>query len=235
MRCERGPELPLPGRKIGTWGYDLADGTLKDPGQRYDLMSYCGPQWVSDYTYEGAQSFLENNPPSPQSLPQEEGLLFSGYLLGDRAVLNPPLRSAASPEGRPSPYRLEVDGREYQVFVLEDSLGALHFQAKVPLGSWSRVALREGGRVLAERARGLTPLAEPQVSLREEAGSLLVRWTGYPFLSLVYVAPDGERTPLGLWHRGGESRFSLEGLPPGGEFEVELSDGLGVRVLRFPR
>ncbi len=229
------PNYPYPDGKIGTWGYDLADGTLKDPDQYRDLMSYCGPQWVSDYTYEGAQSFLENNPPSPQSLPREEGLLFSGYLLGDRAVLNPPLRSAAPPEGRPSPYRLEVDGREYQVFVLQDSLGALHFQAKVPLGSWGRVALREGGRVLAERARGPTPLAEPQVSLREEAGFLLVRWTGYPFLSLVYVAPDGERTPLGLWHRGGESRFSLEGLPQGGEFEVELSDGLGVRVLRFPR
>jgi hypothetical protein len=33
------PHYPYPDGKIGTWGYDLADGTLKDPGQRYDHMS----------------------------------------------------------------------------------------------------------------------------------------------------------------------------------------------------
>jgi len=49
------------------------------------------------------------------------------------------------------------------------------------------------------------------------------------------VAEDGTRTALGLWHRGGESRFALEGLPQGGAFEVQLSDGLGVRTLVFPR
>jgi hypothetical protein len=84
------PYYPYPDGKIGAWGYDLASGALKDPNQYYDLMSYCGPQWVSDYSYQGAQSFLENNPPSPQSLP-EEGLLFSGRIRGDEVVFNPPL------------------------------------------------------------------------------------------------------------------------------------------------
>ncbi|GAB5602887.1 hypothetical protein FJNA_14120 [Thermus sp. FJN-A] len=228
------PSYPYPGGSIGTWGYDLADGTLKDPATYKDLMSYCGPQWVSDYTYEGAWSFLERNPPSPQSLP-EEGLLFSGRISGDQVIFNPPLRLPVAPEGRPSPYRLRVDGREYPVYVLEDSEGILHFQARVPLGPWARVALYREGVLLGEVTGGVRPQAEPRVDLREEGGFLVVRWTGYPFLSLFHVAEDGSRTTLGLWRRGGEARFSLEGLPPGGAFEVQLSDGLEVRTLVLPR
>lgn len=228
------PYYPYANGQIGTWGYDLDDGALKDPAGYYDLMSYCGPQWVSDYTYQGAQAFLEANPPSPQSLP-EEGLLFSGRILGDQAVFNPPVRLAVDPEGNPSPYVLQVDGKEYPVYVLEDSEGVVHFQAKVPVGPFGHVALYREGRLLAEVSGGVRPQAEPQVDLREEGGFLVVRWTGYPFLSLFHVAEDGTRTALGLWHRGGESRFALEGLPQGGAFEVQLSDGLGVRTLVFPR
>ncbi|BCZ90222.1 M66 family metalloprotease [Thermus thermophilus] len=224
------PYYPYANGQIGTWGYDLDDGALKDPAGYYDLMSYCGPQWVSDYTYQGAQAFLEANPPSPQSLP-EEGLLFSGRIAGDQVAFNPPVRLAVDPEGNPSPYVLQVDGKEYPVYVLEDSEGVVHFQAKVPVGPFSHVALYREGRLLAEVSGGV----RPQVDLREEGGFLVVRWTGYPFLSLFHVAEDGTRTAFGLWHQGGESRFALEGLPQGGAFEVQLSDGLGVRTLVFPR
>jgi hypothetical protein len=228
------PYYPYPDGKIGAWGYDLASGALKDPNQYYDLMSYCGPQWVSDYSYQGAQSFLENNLPRPQSLP-EEGLLFSGRIRGDEVVFNPPLRLAVAPEGKPSPYRLRADGVEAEVYVLEDSEGTLHFQARLPLRDWSRLALYREGILLKEVARGLGPQAEPTAELREEGGFVRVRWTGYPYLSLIHVAPEGNRTTLGLWHRGGEARFPTEGLPPGGWFEVQLSQGLGVLTFLFPR
>ena len=228
------PNYPYPNGSIGTWGYDLASGTLRDPSERYDLMSYCSPQWVSDYTYEGAQRFLEQNPPRPQSLPQA-GLLFSGRIRGDEVVFNPPLRLAVAPEGKPSPYRLRADGVEAEVYVLEDSEGTLHFQARLPLRDWSRLTLYREGILLKEVARGLGPQAEPTAELREEGGFVRVRWTGYPYLSLIHVAPEGNRTTLGLWHRGGEARFPTEGLPPGGWFEVQLSQGLGVLTFLFPR
>jgi len=35
----------------GIWGNDLTAGTLKDPARHHDLMSYCPPYWVSDYTF----------------------------------------------------------------------------------------------------------------------------------------------------------------------------------------
>jgi PKD repeat protein len=228
------PYYPYPDGKIGAWGYDLASGALKDPNQYYDLMSYCGPQWVSDYNYEAVQSFLENNLPRPQSLP-EEGLLFSGRIRGDEVVFNPPLWLRAAPEGRASPYRLQVDGLSLPVYILEDSEGTLHFQALAPVASFRQIALLRDGTLLKEWVQGPRPQAEPQVELREEGLSLVVRWQGDPFLSVFHVAEDGTRTALGLWHRGGEARFALQNLPPGGAFEVQLSDGLRVRRYLFPR
>ncbi|TBH21227.1 hypothetical protein [Thermus thermamylovorans] len=73
------------------------------------------------------------------------------------------------------------------------------------------------------------------MNLREDEGWLRARVQGYPFFSLFHVAEDGSRTTLGLWHRAGEAPFALEGLPPGREWEVQVSDGLEVRVLRFAR
>ena len=231
---------PYAGGKIGTWGYDLANGSLKDPSQLYDLMSYCSPKWISDYTYEGAQAFLETYPPKPLGLPQE-GLLFTGRIQNGEVVLNPPLRLKAAPEGEPSPYRLlaEAPGQpspfEVPVYTLLDSEGILHFQALLPVGTYAKVRLYLGANLLKEVAAPLVPLAEPQVSLVEAGGFLTARVQGYPFFSLFHVAEDGSRTTLGLWHRAGEVPFALEGLPPGGEWEVQVSDGLEVRILRFAR
>ncbi len=45
------PNFPHSNAQIGEWGYDFFEGTLKDPGEYVDLMSYCEPAWVSDYTY----------------------------------------------------------------------------------------------------------------------------------------------------------------------------------------
>lgn len=50
------PNYPYSGGLIGVWGYDSRSGSLQDPSRCADIMSYCDPQWVSDYTY---QAFLE--------------------------------------------------------------------------------------------------------------------------------------------------------------------------------
>ncbi|MFM9420922.1 M66 family metalloprotease [Thermus scotoductus] len=232
------PNYPYAGAKIGTWGYDLANGSLKDPSQFYDLMSYCGPQWVSDYTYEGAQSFLETSPPAPLSL-MEAGLLFSGRIRDGEVVFNPPLKLNAAPEGKPSAYRLRAEGPggplEVPVYILKDSEGTLHFQARLPLNPYTRVGLYLGSQLLKEATLPLLPQAEPQVELKEEGGFLLVHIQGYPYFSLFHVSSDGTRTALGLWHRAGEVRFALENLPAGGQWEIQLTDGLNIRILLFPR
>ncbi|MEO1230690.1 MAG: hypothetical protein AAFZ18_17475 [Myxococcota bacterium] len=36
---------------IGVWSYDITDGSLKSPSGFKDIMSYCEPEWISDFNY----------------------------------------------------------------------------------------------------------------------------------------------------------------------------------------
>ncbi|MCP3974957.1 MAG: calcium-binding protein [bacterium] len=45
------PAFPYTGGWIGNWGYDIADGSTYDPTVYVDLMTYCSPEWVSDFSY----------------------------------------------------------------------------------------------------------------------------------------------------------------------------------------
>ena len=46
------PFFPYPDGTLGTWGFDSADQTLRQPDQFGDLMGYCWERaWVSDYTF----------------------------------------------------------------------------------------------------------------------------------------------------------------------------------------
>jgi len=44
---------PYPGGKIGVWGFDSVNHELLDPQLYGDVMGYCTPDWISDYTYAG--------------------------------------------------------------------------------------------------------------------------------------------------------------------------------------
>jgi len=50
---EGNPDLnyPYEGGDIGTWGYDIYTGAAYDPAVFKDLMTYCGPEWISDYSF----------------------------------------------------------------------------------------------------------------------------------------------------------------------------------------
>jgi hypothetical protein len=47
---------PYAGAKLGTWGYDSRKKKFYDPAATTDIMGYCDPKWVSDYTYKGLLS-----------------------------------------------------------------------------------------------------------------------------------------------------------------------------------
>ena len=47
------PAFPYPDGSIGVWGYDFEGGGLVSPSTP-DVMSYCGPRWISDYHFTGA-------------------------------------------------------------------------------------------------------------------------------------------------------------------------------------
>lgn len=43
---------PYSGGGIGVWGFDLTTSTLISPNDYTDMMGYCDPTWISDYTYD---------------------------------------------------------------------------------------------------------------------------------------------------------------------------------------
>ena len=45
------PYYPHGGGGIGAWGYDASRGKIMNPSDFADFMSYCDPNWISDYTY----------------------------------------------------------------------------------------------------------------------------------------------------------------------------------------
>lgn len=49
-----GPDeaYPYPDAGLGSWGYDFQTRELFDPATHVDFMSYCSPDWISDYNYQ---------------------------------------------------------------------------------------------------------------------------------------------------------------------------------------
>jgi len=45
-------KYPYAGGKIGSWGYDGRTQALVSPSKSYDFMSYCSPEWISDYAFD---------------------------------------------------------------------------------------------------------------------------------------------------------------------------------------
>jgi hypothetical protein len=46
------PEYPYDGAGIGSWGYDVLTEEIFSPGEFVDMMSYCSPDWISDYNFQ---------------------------------------------------------------------------------------------------------------------------------------------------------------------------------------
>ena len=84
---------------IGSWGYDFQSSMLVDPSTP-DLMSYCDPEWISDYNFTKAfnhrlrteQSRPMVQPPRARSL-----LIWGGVNEGGDLFLEPSFVVDASP------------------------------------------------------------------------------------------------------------------------------------------
>ena len=91
------PSYPYPDGSIGAWGYDFNDGgRLVDP-RTNELMSYCGPDWISDYYFTSALRFRLDDadsvglraPPPVASTATRSLLLWGGIDLDGVPYLEP--------------------------------------------------------------------------------------------------------------------------------------------------
>jgi hypothetical protein len=63
---------PYSGAITDVWGYDSRKQTFFDPETTKDIMSYCEPKWISDYTYSGLIDRVATLSTSPLVLSADE-------------------------------------------------------------------------------------------------------------------------------------------------------------------
>lgn len=235
------PSYPYANGRIGTSGWNGSQ--LLSPTQWVDLMSYCNPGWVSDYTYEGVRDFMaRGNEFEPGAmLPSVVGddvVMFAGRLTPRGVVLADPQRfhgrTTRAVEASTAAVVLTlVDGRVVRVpveLVATSEGDELHFVTVVRWpGEWLAWAVEREGAVNAQRT-ALADAFAPKFQVERVGASVLVTWTGARTAMVAHVAPTGERTTLTVEARGGRVTLS----PPSAEGHLELSFSDGVRTFRSP-
>jgi len=151
------PNYPYPEGGIGSWGYDARTGSLLDPARYADIMSYCSPVWVSDWTY---QAFVERvaavNGVTAQSLaitptPTEQWYVL---LMGPTgAHWGIPYRTAKPAFGTPASARvLAEDGSaitSVAVYATATSLPGVHsYLVPPPRAGWHSIEISGGTPVV---------------------------------------------------------------------------------------
>ena len=88
------PSFPETDGSIGAWGYDFREDGRLVPPSRPDLMSYCGPRWISDYHFTNALRYRLHTA-APEGLsslvatPARSLLLWGGVGAGGAPFLEP--------------------------------------------------------------------------------------------------------------------------------------------------
>ncbi len=230
---------------IGQFGFDLTRMRIWTPGApdlAKDLMSYCGPKWLSDYTYKALYADQRAHGAAGAGAGAGDCLLVRATLGGEASTqLLPAYVINSWPEGltSSSDYVLAVLGEageviaRYPVLVAEASeLGIRHraIYARVPLPSRPAAALQllRAGRPVATRPLVSSEKAQALgVSVRTDTG-IVVHWAGASAPALVrYTVDDGlSWTTVGLDALGGELRLDGNSIPAGARLEVVLADTL---------
>ena len=80
------PTFPWPNAAIGAWGYDPRDGGSLVPPDWADLMSYCPPEWISDYYFTNSLRYRLRDEGAPARVPRAAAtrtLLITGFIAAD--------------------------------------------------------------------------------------------------------------------------------------------------------
>jgi hypothetical protein len=99
------PDYPYPNANIGKYGIDVDERALREPGEWKDLMSYCGPEWISDYTYTGILDYRQGQGGNSTKRSLANGqdtaepvLLVWGSIADGKVTLEPAFEIDSSPK-----------------------------------------------------------------------------------------------------------------------------------------
>jgi hypothetical protein len=198
------PFYPYPQGRIGRYGFDITSQTLRPPTAYYDIMSYCNPLWISDYTYSRVMTFRAALG-TPKAHDPAPAVLVWGRIEDGRVLLEPAFELVTAPSlpetsGQYRVEALDASGRTIFSYSFEpqrhgDGDGA-HFAFAVPV-TWSAgdgpatlrvvgpqgvAASRSSAAAAAVAGAGIPlPVAS---AVRPTAAEAIVRWNAdvYPMV-----------------------------------------------------
>jgi hypothetical protein len=239
------PNYPYANASIGQYGLDISKSRIWSPvapDNTKDLMSYCGPAWLSDYNYQGLYNNQRAVGLSVNDLPVTNSLLIRATVKGDGAPTLLPaysLRGSPTLVTAPTDYAIELLDQQGNVIASdavtlleaeENGIVAHSIHAVVPRPAQPIAKLRvlRSGRLVAERVfNRLAPRLAAQVTVEQATHVLTLHWGEPDVPALVrYTVDDGKSwTTLGLDVLGGGLTLDPRLLPGGaGRFEITLAD-----------
>lgn len=189
------PDYPYPNANIGVTGYDILGNRLRRPQNFSDYMSYCSPNWTSDYTYRAILDWRTGDPLAASAgepgavamAAPEHGVLLWGASNSRGVMLNPAITMTAPPAlpaagGSQQLRGLTADGRVLFELAFEGTAvphaadpDERHFAYFVPLsiedaGALARVELAapQGYALRAARAGAARPMADRERGVTTE-------------------------------------------------------------------
>ncbi|HEX2251068.1 MAG TPA: hypothetical protein VHH32_12030, partial [Gemmatimonadales bacterium] len=102
------PLYPQADGSIGSYGLDVATATLKRSSVR-DIMGYCDPKWIGEYSYRGVMNYRIAHPlvaSSGSATAAQPAILIWGRVRDGEPILEPAFQLTTAPRlpTRPGPY-----------------------------------------------------------------------------------------------------------------------------------
>jgi hypothetical protein len=242
------PNYPYVNGIIGQFGYSFNNSQLVQDTIP-DLMGYCDPAWISDYTYQGllysqaavaAQNavteitnnvFVRVNIDDSGTASLQPIYFFSGAQSNAPGTSEFTVQFVAADgaiiDEQPLPVlRAEEEGIQVQ------SVSGVLAMPKAPV---STIRLLHKGALIEELALAATAAQpEAQVQAEQSGDQLLISWGNPQTPALVrYTADNGENwITVGIDVLGGSLSHDLDSLPPGDlRFEITLAGSSDTAVL----
>jgi hypothetical protein len=240
------PSYPYSGASIGQYATDIRSATnisFYTPSDHVDMMSYCSPEWISDYTYKGLYNNQRTYGGALLSTTADH-LIFRASLGADDTVAFAPTYMFATQSASSAPadsgymlQMLDVSGaviatqpvavREAE----EEGISLRAVLAAVPMPNQPVAAIRlvnEAG-IVAER-----PLSSPNfalqttVTINQTPEAISLNWGGPQTPAIVrYTTDDGASwTTYGVDVTGGSFTVARDNLVEGedGRFQIILAN-----------
>ena len=245
------PSYPYPGGNIGVYGMDVSTTTLYPPATA-EVMSYCHPQWISDYTYTGVYNWRVGHPSAPDFVHPDlqPCIIVWGHIVNGTVVLEPSFQIVTHPSlpEKSGAYALRaLDASGEPMFAISfdgdtvaNAPGAgRSFAYAVPLSRATRPiaslvlagprgSVRRNATSLTSSAvAGAQPLANPQPAITRRLGNgASITWNAqrYP-LAVVRDPKTGQILSLA---RGGAANIETSA----SDLELTLSDGVQSTVMQ---